>query len=1017
MLSRTDITLTQNFLHHARKDTGDLTLEEVQRFLYDHPEREAPTSKEDHESRPDDHVFALRFELEMLSPVELARAFRCSSVRFSNLRSELEALQGHVVLGTSKTMMNDAVELVQAWGDSLPLGADGCWGFLNKKYQSMLCSIGGRSNSFEQKNSSHRQEFRAFGFGWHASESAIVPVALFAAIRHYLQHVLGVTLPNVKVWNSDDHGAYAVLREIFFPEAVYCPCSIHIVRRIVEGKVGGHEAHTKELAEQVTLMKHAGSHALYEHIRRASADIWVRKEVSECEQFLHRLQEKPFHASRSNLPGHTCDNQPIESLQNIIRQCVGRRQHSPRTFMQHVLWGLLSSLSRRLRETGEPRRAFAVSTVVSHESIRQLEALQRGLGPEYPLRWRRRAFQIPNQNVPTYILPALSVQNAKCKRANDESSPLRGFKVKVNEVTENAAYAYFRALSSPHPSTCYESTEALRGVVGNYNMIQKIRAEDTFGLPEPLANFMKEMGWRCNCVEYFRRVQCGHTYFGKYIDDPQSKQFFWETMSYSSWCQPRNIRKTHLPGMRDSKRDARNEGDFMLSSYENISDFNKHKRRRSGAAIRAPLRDSNDARVTPLSPIHKNPAIPTSRNGSAHRGHCALKTKLDGIMMNQDEKRLVAWTNDLRIASVDHLGTESFLLCCKSDLAHKTSYYRVHPWYLAWFHELGSWEQLPQIIVKDSNDRETRDGSLTLIHQSTCKHGGVLANRTAFGTLVSASKLSEKWLSNLVMAPLLDSVQHDLQRMGRSCSIVHSELVETTLMSATTKLEAVTEHQLQAAMALTAHGRSAQWYKQDNIFFPWMNDGRNHWFAYHFRRGGNSWIARRYDSMQHLKKTKGNTQIAQLHPTEKTEVQKLWLLLKFAARSWSEVAPSDQEAKDLLKSLEGEEIAFDSKFWAPRQEDLESCGIYTVYNIALAGLGLNITPSLYRPVKDETVLRRKCYNVLYDACEEGRQFWYSQKLDEEHVCAHALDVSQPITVSGPSTRTRSRSVQEASQTS
>lgn len=56
-----------------------------------------------------------------------------SSVRFGTLRSELEALHAHVVLGMSKTIMDDVAALVKAWGDSLPFGADGCWGFLRPR--------------------------------------------------------------------------------------------------------------------------------------------------------------------------------------------------------------------------------------------------------------------------------------------------------------------------------------------------------------------------------------------------------------------------------------------------------------------------------------------------------------------------------------------------------------------------------------------------------------------------------------------------------------------------------------------------------------------------------------------------------------------------------------------------------------------------------------------------------------------------------------------------------------------
>jgi len=64
-------------------------------------------------------------------------------------------------------MIDDTVALVNAWGDSLPLATDGCWGFLNQRYDSMLCAFLGCSNSYDLGTASHLQEFRVSGFGWH----------------------------------------------------------------------------------------------------------------------------------------------------------------------------------------------------------------------------------------------------------------------------------------------------------------------------------------------------------------------------------------------------------------------------------------------------------------------------------------------------------------------------------------------------------------------------------------------------------------------------------------------------------------------------------------------------------------------------------------------------------------------------------------------------------------------------------------------------------------------------------
>ena len=69
------------------------------------------------------------------------------------------------------------------------------------------------------------------------------------------------------------------------------------------------------------------------------------------------------------------------------------------------------------------------------------------------------------------------------------------------------------------------------------------------------------------------------------------------------------------------------------------------------------------------------------------------------------------------------------------------------------------------------------------------------------------------------------------------------------------------------------------------------------------------------------------------------------ILVQEFSFSGVDISTEDTEAKALVKSLEGK-LEFESKFWPPRQKDYISCGMYTVYNIALAGLSINLTPSL-----------------------------------------------------------------------
>ena len=98
--------------------------------------------------------------------------------------------------------------------------------------------------------------------------------------------------------------------------------------------------------------------------------------MEECIHALELLESKPFHATQSGLPGHVSDNQPIESLQKVFREFVGRKQHNPRSFFYNVLGRLMEHISRRLIVMSEQRPVFTVATMTGYEASMQLHALQ-----------------------------------------------------------------------------------------------------------------------------------------------------------------------------------------------------------------------------------------------------------------------------------------------------------------------------------------------------------------------------------------------------------------------------------------------------------------------------------------------------------------------------------------------------------------------------------------------------------------------------------------------------------------
>lgn len=361
-----------------------------------------------------------------------------------------------------------------------------------------MCSIGSRSNHWDHESREHRQEFRVFEFGWYGAECAVIPIAILAAVRHYVERMFEIKFPAVKIWNSDDHVAYAATRKVLFNAdgVAFCLCPVHIVLRITEKKIGGEE-HFEELAIQCTMMKHGQ----FEHIRRASIDIWARKYVPECIHMLELLEEKPFHATQSGLPGHVSDNQPIESLQKIVRDCVGREQHTPRTFFYRVLWSLMEHVSLRLRRMTHQQPVFAVASVIGHEGALQLQALQIGL--RNYTEWRTVAFRVPGMDVETYILPVFTISEGAGARARTKCA----YALKVDAVEHTAAMAYHDSLSNVNVPPAYASTDAIKKALGTYNMIKRVTQDDIITcLPPTIAARMKKQRWRCNCLEFTRRV-------------------------------------------------------------------------------------------------------------------------------------------------------------------------------------------------------------------------------------------------------------------------------------------------------------------------------------------------------------------------------------------------------------------------------------------------------------------------------------------------------------------------------
>ncbi len=736
---------------------------------------------------------------------------------------------------------------------------------------------------------------------------------------------------------------------------------------------------------QCTMMKHAGSHAQFEHIRRASIDIWARKDVPECIHMLELLEEKPFHATQSGLPGHVSDNQPIESLQKILRDFVGRKQHTPRKFFYTVLWKLMEHISLRVHPMTHQQPVFAVSSVIGHEAALQLQALQARLH-DYT-KWRTVAFRVPEQDRETYILPAFTISEASGPRKR----PKRAFGLKVEMVEQSAALSYHDSLSNVNVPPPYASTDALKKALGAYNMIKRVTSDDTAGLPRTIAENMTQHGWRCNCLEFMRRVQCGHVLFGRFIDNPVSPRFWARTLLRAPWSRPKSVRKKELPGMRPKHHAAE---DMHFTTYMSID---KIERRKSSTKIApAPEKDSTRLERSPLSPNYVNHTLPKRSIGLPHASKSSALQELKKIIAalhsggaENDGVALEGWARAIKLQSGAGGGVDEFC----HEARKRGNAWQFHPWYLAHFFKLGDTKKLPQIIRSASTDPTVDSKRHKSAEKVITYFTGSHTCETPTWRTVTRMCSEASWLHNYDINPILDSVQWDLRAMGRMCSILGPALQVHELWNTKNVMNEGSDRDYRNALAMTCMGREARWYESDDIFIVWQNEAKDHWYTYHFKYDGRSYVVWRYDSMQHLQAGKH----VRLSDVDKSDVQKLEGLLKFAVCEWHRTQPDNDEAAAKAKALR-RAVRFDSSRWPPAQVDGTSCGVLTIYNITLAALGITISPNLYHTKTGESYLRWKLARTLIDRNKEGYDCWYVNDKDKTHVHHDALDVDNTVVV-------------------
>ena len=248
------------------------------------------------------------------------------------------------------------------------------------------------------------------------------------------------------------------------------------------------------------------------------------------------------------------------------------------------------------------------------------------------------------------------------------------------------------------------------------------------------------------------------------------------------------------------------------------------------------------------------------------------------------------------------------------------------------------------------------------------------------------------WLKNWTMNALYDQVQHDLKLAGRDCAILSTQAVGRLFFhEKTRRVKDLTNPELasyfQGFLRMSREGRQAEWYKLDRIYFP-RNIPNRHWYVIQFQcvRGKNGeplrWEVNVFDSQ------------AKESEIIKDAVGALTDVLEYALMSASEQDRSNDDLRLKLKVLREVKTVKNTTIAVPEQDDATSCGIYSVLNILLHGLGIEVTKETYTAFSGEVHLRWAFFAVLYNARTSGRDALYSNVSFENHLYSSSANTAE-----------------------
>jgi len=538
---------------------------------------------------------------------------------YTNAWEELQVNYESLLLWTSRAWLEDMFQATKVWKKGIPLGADGMFNFVkDRNNNAAIVTFGTKSNYLDPERSEKRQNFRFFGIAVYKGENTTAIVSQYAVYRKLAKEFYGVDFPQVSVWNSDDHVAYKSLRQVCFPKSYFCPCLLHVLRRILEKKdtfrplthTHAHEFHTEidvlrktGSRDQFKMLTDSFLHYWKEQVENAN-DTSVKTSAEICQKYLSKVQDdascyyKTFYAGSSNMPGHVADNQSIESANHPIRQRLGKKKFNLKDFVTEAVPNLVEFLSVRIVKNNELIEMHSHSDAVSKHELAGLQALL-GRGDE-DKEGRAKAKTFPPEKVSFprprlgcicdgYVFPAIRVYDPKTKKdieiddAVETNAKRRNYALWTSEVGEKEADYYLKSLDGFDTTPTFKNAHAARMVLGAYVCCRRVQEKDRRDhYPDELWKRIEKNGWICNCLWWARTSCCPHVLLAQALD----KFAKGETPKlYDIYTADkfRSKTKTNYPQPRPTNREKRNRA----ADDDNVEDaaFNSPKRakRESGA--------------------------------------------------------------------------------------------------------------------------------------------------------------------------------------------------------------------------------------------------------------------------------------------------------------------------------------------------------------------------------------------------------------------------------------------------